>query len=172
MALVYADGNGFGAIRTKVGAERFSETVVELRRGLLRRVLAWFRSGLVQPRCFAIAAEARLPQLRLETLLWGGDELMFVMPSWLAFAFVEGFFAATRDWSIDGRRLTHTLGLVICHYKTPIRQARALSHDIADKIKQSATIGSGNVVGIEIFESSMPPEDDLSSHRAPLWDAG
>ena len=105
-------------------------------------------------------------------LLWGGDELMFVMPSWLAFAVVEEFFAATRDWSIDGHRLTHTLGLVICHYKTPIRQARALAHKIADEIKErSTTIGSGNAVGIEIFESLMPPEDDLSSHRARLYGA-
>jgi hypothetical protein len=169
MALVYADGNGFGAIRSAVRAERFSQELLKLRRGLLRQVLAWFRSGLGQEGRFAIGSEGALPQLRLETLLWGGDELMFVMPSWLAFAFVEGLFTATRDWSIDGHRLTHTAGVVICHYKTPIRQARALAKEIAEEIKEQSR--TGNAVGIEIFKSLMPPEDDLDSHRARLYGA-
>jgi len=171
MAVIYADGNGFNSIRGKVGVERFSRELDAYRGDLLRRVLAWYREGLRGPEGrFAPPVPGPKPPLRFETLMWGGDELMFVMPSWLAFAFVQGFFAASAPWRIGEGRLTHTAGLVICHYKTPIRQARSLAKRVVEEIKdkmRDARQAPCNAVGIEIFESLMPPDDDLlDAHRA------
>lgn len=173
MALVYADGNGFGAIRDRLGAEAFSTILEPLRQELLRRVLAWYHAGLnADARRFAFAGDDGEARLRLETLLWGGDELMFVMPSWLVFDFLEGFFDATAGWMAGREPLTHSVGVVVCHHKVPIRQARALAKDIADALKEAARerdLGKRNAMAIEIFESLMPPQDGLSAYRSRLY---
>jgi hypothetical protein len=60
---------------------------------------------------------------------------------------------------------------VICHYKTPIRLARQLAHEIVDSVKEA--FGPENppcdAVGIEVFESLIPPQDSLFAYRGGLY---
>lgn len=77
--------------------------------------------------------------LRFETLLWGGDEMLFVMPAWIGFEFVQFFFQQSKNWTLDGKPLTHSAGLVFCSAKTPIRITRNLAQMIADDIKNNTT---------------------------------
>jgi hypothetical protein len=163
MAVFYADGNAFGKIREVLGSETFGPKLSLLRRALLATILDWFRAGLESRQHEAFARDG---DLRIETLLWGGDEMIFVVPSWLAFALVEGFFASTRAWSIDAQQLTHSVGVVVCDLKTPIRQARQLAKEVAETVKQALGTRRENAVGIEIFESIAPPDRELSAHRA------
>ena len=181
MAVVYADGNRFGSIRNQVAPAVFSDRILALQRGLLRSVLAWLTQGSEGDgkTAFAVAGPDGGPRLRFETLLWGGDEMMFVMPAWLAFAFVDGFFAATGDWSIPAEktnepiRLTNTVGVVICHHKTPIRLARDLVKEVVDGIKEAGRARDPiNAIGFEVFESIMPPSDGLSGFRNGLYGPG
>ena len=182
IAVIYADGNSFGSLREAMDFEEFSRQIKQLRRGLLEQILTWYRTGQDDPSQrprFALTAGSaddssqRTKQafLRFETLLWGGDEMMFVMPSWLAVAFVEGIAQATRAWTIDGHKVTHTIGLVICHHKTPIRQARDIAHEIVDTLKGAMRREGNtcNAVGIEVFETLMPPQDGLAAHRHGLF---
>jgi hypothetical protein len=179
IAVVYADGNSFGKIREdkKVGPKRFSKEIGPLRRKLLAAVLRWYLRGIDDPRYReAFAVEGATQQgkrrlgLRLETLLWGGDELVFVMPAWLVFGFLRGFFDETAGWQIDHFRLTHAVGVVIAHVKTPIRQMQQIAKEAANMAKD-AGLRDTNSVTFEIFESLAPPDTGLAGQRATMFGA-
>ncbi len=178
VAVVYADGNGFGAIRDLVGINEFSDQLAVLRRALLADVLRWLVRGQkgddavredIPWQAFAIQDQDALG-LRFETLLWGGDEFIMVMPAWLAFAFVSGFCAATKAWEIKGNPLTHAVGVAIAHHKTPIRQLKTIAKGAADMAKD-AGLKDRNSVSFEIYESLSPPDLDLRQARARLYRA-
>lgn len=186
IAVVYADGNGFAAARAgcrpegeKSGTEVFAEKLGGLRRRLLRRILGWYsqQGQKEHATAFLVADRGRKTEgLRFETLLWGGDEMAFVMPSWLAVDFVAAFFKETRDWEIGGSPLTHALGVAIGHYKTPIRQLRHIAKEAADLAKD-AGLRDRDTVTFEVFESLAAPDVALGIYRAGLfgtatdWDA-
>lgn len=180
IAVVYMDGNRFGRIRERLPIGRFARELRALRRGLLESVLRWYvRSAASQDwsgppgtledagNPFAVVEYGRWG-LRLETLLWGGDECTFVVPAWLAVPFVTGLFAATRDWQIGGSPLTHAVGVAIAHHKVPIRQLQAIARAAADGAKD-AGLRDRNTVTFEIFESLAPPDTELAPARAHLY---
>ena len=151
LAVLYFDGNRFGKVRGEMAAAdpggmpkalaRFSATLKARRAELLGDVLQFLadkgRSDQGAKAVFQDAGPRRAEtrrRLRLETLLWGGDEMTWVVPAWLAWDVLGRVFRTTADWKIElredggefpGRRLTHAAGVVIAHYKTPIRQCRA-----------------------------------------------
>lgn len=177
IAVVYADGNGFGGIRRKVPTKSFSEQVKTLRGDMLAAILAWYVNGAHGDRWgdFAVRdgsdRDATLG-LRFETLLWGGDECVFVLPAWLALPFVSVFLNATKGWQVDGpggpHKLTHAVGVAIAQVKTPIRQLQAIAKSAADLAK-NAGYRSQNSVSFDIFESLAPPDTGLAPARARLY---
>lgn len=181
IAVVYADGNGFGKIREAVGITKFSDSLAAYRRTLLTGIVGWLARGQdgqggtnpqhpVPWQAFAIR-DGNDIGLRFETLLWGGDEFIFVMPAWLAFAFARGFCAATADWAIDGHTLTHAMGVAIAHYKTPIRQLKMVAKKAADLAKD-ADLKDRTTVTFDIYESLAPPDVDLAAARSRLYGTG
>lgn len=179
VALVYADGNGFGAKVKQVGPERFSAQLAAQRRNLLAAVLSWYAEGARGEswRFFAAEVPGKQPRLRFETLLWGGDEFAFAMPAWLVFPFLEGLFAMTAGWQVqseDGTMmpLTHAVGVAIANRKTPIRQLHTIAKAAADLSKDSGLKGEDSVA-FEIYESLTPPDlgDGLSLLRARAFGA-
>lgn len=171
LAVFYADGNGFGSIRREIGNKPFSDKLGAYRKGLMRAILDWYRFGSSLPfdsgphdNAFAVYNPSRQSlnkmDLRFETLLFGGDELCFVLPAWLAVPFVKGFFDVTRDWKIEGHPLTHAASVVIAHHKTPIRQMRAIAHGSANLSKEAGDdMRKVNSVTFEIYESLSPVDD-------------
>lgn len=172
VALVYADGNGFGAKVRQVGPERFGAELAARRRDLLAAVLSWYAQGAKGTNWShfaALDAEGRW-RLRFETLLWGGDEFAFAMPAWLVVPFLEGLFSMTARWTVRGADgaafpLTHALGVAIANRKTPIRQLLTIAKAAAD-LSKGAGITAEDSVAFEIFESLTPP--DLSDGLSPL----
>jgi hypothetical protein len=167
MAVVYFDGNRFGAVRKAVGDETFSRTVSALRRDLMAAILS--------PDSAYWAAPARAGWHRhffedgrttLETILWGGDEMMWVVPAWLAWPLLTAFFDQTEGWNVEGHPLTHAGGVVMCDRKTPIRQVKALAGDLADIAKGDRT---RSAVQIEVLESIDIPEGYLARQRERLF---
>ena len=92
--------------------------------------------------------------VRLETLLWGGDEFMFVLPARLGFQVAQLFFETTRGanntltrgaqqqlpvpapWKLGGKSLEHAAALVFCHHDAPIAALRHLaSSQLAEHAK-------------------------------------
>lgn len=145
IAVIYADGNQFSKVQrdaieaagvtNKLGVlQAFDQKLQTLRRGLLATVL--------QPYCHDKRTDLRAPThrndgefLRLETLLWGGDELTMVVPAWHGLDFLASFFAHTEDWKFGEVPLTHAVGVVFAHAKTPIHRLDGMARLLADEVK-------------------------------------
>jgi len=168
IAVVYADGNGFGKIRDRIGTKRFSGELSALRKTLLSGLVDWFaerhaacESGQTSPYLFR-------GKLRFETLLWGGDEMIFVLPSWLAVDFVGKMLDVTRTWKIGDSPLTHAVGVAIAHHKTPVRQLQRVAREAADAAK-AADLNTIDTVSFDIFESLSPPDEGLGAFRRTVY---
>ena len=63
--------------------------------------------------------------LRLEVLLWGGDEFTLVVPAWKGLEVLERFFqiAARLEFGSDVP-MTHRAAVIFCHHNAPILQIR------------------------------------------------
>lgn len=186
IAVLYADGNRFGAIRGRMAkapsnatdaVATFSTELVPLQRKLLANMIDWYHRGVLADkkqlnRFGAFDRQGNtIVQYRLETLLWGGDEMMFVVPCWLALDLLEGFFQTTQGWKIGEERLTFAAGLVICHHKTPIRQAIRLAKELVDGCKDimRSKKKQFDAASIAVFESLAPPDTGLVGYRSRLY---
>lgn len=155
VAVVYMDGNRFGEIqRQLIECEPGADAQIKAQREFDHQ-LQTLRKTLLQSLLDEIHAAERFRhmltetgEIRFETLLWGGDEMLFVMPAWVGFEFIQFVFQHTANWAIAGQPLTHAAGLVFCHSKTPIRIIRDLAQTmLADRIKDAKQAGiSGRTV--------------------------
>ena len=147
LAVIYADGNKFSKIQreylanSKKGEQddaqrQFDKCVQTLRDAFLKDLLLEMVNGDRFPDAVTINDQNE-PAIRCETLLWGGDEFQFVLPAWMGLEFVQYFFEKSRDWwTPDGTPLTHALGIVFCHAKSPIRVIGQLARNLAEKVKK------------------------------------
>ena len=93
IALIQVDGNSFGRIRKKMcdtptKREDFDKAIQEgCRNAFLRDLLT---SARVDPD-FHIVDGGKMA-LRIELLLWGGDEFTLVVPAWKGLEVMERFF--------------------------------------------------------------------------------
>ena len=188
LAVFYADGNKFGQIRAAISQQKgalagFSTFSSELKRQqkerLLRPLLNELQQWLGAPedelrKRVALKNTDRLKLgpylLRLETLLWGGDELTFVVPAWLGWRLARRFFALTTsdDWQIEGHKLTFAAGLLFTSYKTPIREATQLARDLADIAKDAHAQRHCSTLEVEALESVDPPVNGVADLRERL----
>ncbi len=96
--------------------------------------------------------------LRLETLQWGGDESLLVVPAWIGMDLLQHFFHHTKSW----KPLTHAAGIVFCSAKSPIRQIQALARELAESVKNSKGGRDDNFFDYMVLESvDYPTEADL-----------
>lgn len=196
-AVIYLDGNKFTAIRESTvfgaGANQaqrhinFDRLVKQRRAAFLTRIVECLsRDG----RHNWVYREGRDGhsgkwRLRFETLLWGGDEVLFVLPAWALMDVLPELMTALEGWDWeDGYTLSHAVGVAVCNLKTPIAVARKLGEDIANESKKvNAGIDDDpssarakrtiknlhNVVSLQIFESVEPPHEDLAEFRQALY---
>lgn len=163
LALVHLDGDNFGTIAREVGLAPFNKVVIQKLDEVLK--------ALVEHAC-KLEEEEFLdddPFLRLEMLVWGGDDITLVMPAWRLLGFMETFYNAIRGWNIDGHSLSFTGGSIIAHYKSPVRQLVKLASEAVDASK---TAGARGCFTIDIFESAALPEDGLEKHRHRVFTGG
>lgn len=183
MAVFFADGNAFGKHRDRAidrakdlsGLTKLSADLVKHQQELLKAITAWLQEHYQSDEenaWFAYDRRDGILRARFETLMWGGDEMLFVLPSWLAFDFAELFFSTVKDWTVDGNPLTFSAGMVICDRKTPISQAKTVAEDLSNaskKIARDAGPYGLNTLQIEIFEGLSLPEHEVDSFRARLY---
>ncbi len=151
IAIIWMDANGLGAHRNELvtdlaSATAFSDAIMLHRSLFLRALVDWAATQpfllLTNPQRQQVDSQARtLPVLRLETLLWGADEMMFAMPAW-ALQPVLGKLEellGKAHWNIglNGQEsiLTHAVGIAIASAKAPIRLLKSLASDLADEAK-------------------------------------
>ncbi len=160
MAVFYADGDSFGALAA--GCESADElnawdrTVQSARRSFLRALVDRIRShpyGRLAGSKATGSAAAVPSRLRLETLMWGGDEFRLVLPAWLALEAVELFFQTCNvEWP-KGQRRSHSAALVFAHHNAPIGPLQRLASDLADTAK--AAKKSGGAPGLPAGADSL-----------------
>lgn len=178
MAVVYLDGEAFGNARSsliertvKAGrkgedvARRFADHVSSHRAALLRRLLD---TVMDDPRMTTADGA-----LKFETLMWGGDEACFVLPAWKlveVLALLADDLADPR-WALDGKQLTHRVGVAVCHYKMPIRDAQALARSLSDCIKslRPEQEPTESAVLIQTVESLAPRTEALADYWSGLY---
>lgn len=167
MAVIYADGNRFGRWRDEIatdldGYRVFSASLQQMRSHLLANLV---NAASADPG-FRTATNA----LRMETLLWGGDEMLFAVPAWRGWWAVRFLCEQFADWSVPGRpdqRLTHALGVVFCHAKAPIARVRRLAEELAQLAKAALPQGGPDrtLLGVEVLESFDHVGGDLTAYR-------
>lgn len=171
IAVIYLDGNGFGTIQNQEVKDaetqrKFDDTIRQQRAEFLATLLEAFIAGsfrempLLDTQCTTDVSGTEA--LRLETLLWGGDEMTLVVPAWLGFAVMQLFYACAAKWDYN---LTYAGGLVFCHAHTPIARMRHLAQDLAEGVKDWMKQQKRQINGFDymVLESiDYPVETDLT----------
>jgi hypothetical protein len=167
MAVLYADGNRFTTHQQSF-IERHGAAGKSWQAGLcmwdnqLRRWRADLLAVLLERlnRCGALATRplphGRGSALRLETLLWGGDEFLMIVPAWLGLQLAGWFHNEVRPrtagWEVDGQGLHHASGLVFCHHDAPIHRIAALAKELARGAKRDRTVSRLSYEVLESFD--------------------
>ena len=178
LAVLYFDGNGFGGIqsqcKTPAALHDFDQYMRAQRKALLARLLADLRQA---PDARVLPREPSAPEtLRFELLLWGGDELQFVVPAWLGLHALSLFYESSAHWrwpaDAGASQLTHAGAIVFCHYKTPIGRITRLARELAEGVKDSPGGRGCNRFDYLVLESIDFPAEPVERYRrgrfAPL----
>ena len=175
LAVVAADGIGGGKLRNAFNDDiAFSQAMHDFRESLAEGLNDWAETPIAHLK----AGMSKVP--RFDTLLWGGDDMLFVMPAWLVMPFLSVFFEVTEafGFSPEGestQRLFHRVACIIADRKTPIRQMRALALDAEWELKNGIenlnADHSGEepikrgVFSIDVFESAALPYTGVRAYR-------
>lgn len=128
IAFLYVDGNSFGEIRRKScetpeNRRKFDQTIQGARKNYLCKLLHLADNDEDFRTRDAKGKEA----LRLEVLLWGGDEMMLIVPAWKGWEVIDVFFDEMQSLNFNGMELSHRAAAVFCQHHTPILQVRKLA---------------------------------------------
>ncbi|PID64651.1 MAG: hypothetical protein CR963_00105 [Gammaproteobacteria bacterium] len=174
MAFIYIDGNEFGKKqqRCKDSQEQrmFDRRVREGRDHLLNALLLEITRDNTDEKWF----NGQL--LRLETLLWGGDEIIWVVPAWQGWWMLKRFYQLANQHiyleSKNGNRedLYHGASIVFCKHKTPIRTIDSLARKLADNFAKTKGLKKKNMVAYQILESFDHAGANISEYRRMLID--
>ncbi|WP_257326589.1 hypothetical protein [Pseudoalteromonas rhizosphaerae] len=144
VAYIYFDGNKFSKIQDKFikGVDdqlAFDKRLRILRAELLDKLLNYLEDQ--DDACFQETDHNNetITKIKLETLMWGGDEVLFVLPASQGFKVLARLLEWTNNWEIkkdqETYSLTHAFGLLFCHHKTPVSIACDFVKNLADNVK-------------------------------------
>jgi hypothetical protein len=102
--------------------------------------------------------QTRRSQIRIETLLWGGDDIVLVVPAWQGMLVIKKFFEQASRWNFQNQKFTHSVGMVFCNVKAPIHNMRRFADQLVIQCKKhsSGLADADNyldLVGYEVLES-------------------
>lgn len=140
IALIYFDGTKFGNIQKKhcktIDLQKdFDNQLQNNQRSFLSKLV----SMAMEEESFQTAPLKKSPEkkrIRLETLMWGGDEVLLIVPAWQGMAVMQLFFDLYKEWRLMGQKIKYDGGIVFCSNKTPITHVRNLARDLADSCKE------------------------------------
>jgi hypothetical protein len=159
MAVIYLDGNDFGAKQRKLDIAKL-KTFDTVKTNYQRNFLASLMQNVVSDKN---GDWKNNNEFQLEILLWGGDEICLVVPAWKGWEVVELFYNETKELKWDEKPLTHSVGIVFCHHNAPIRRIKELAENLAGLAKDKSR--KDNFFAYEILESFDHIGKDLEEHR-------
>jgi hypothetical protein len=161
IAIIHLDGNRFGAIKQQASNrdewQKFDQEVKTYRRQVLETLLDAMGSD----------RDWRTDdgRYRIETLLWGGDELTWVVPAWKGWETLNHFYYASQSWKFNGKPLRHAAGIVFCHYNAPIHRLTKLADDLTGQAKPLSNEPNANRFAYEVLESFDHVGSDFVAYR-------
>lgn len=162
MAVFYADGNSFGSKFAQCeNAKELTELTKRLaaprEQFLLELVTLLSRNKYGHNKVRNNKQEQT--ELKMEILLWGGDEIMLAVPAWFGWQMAELFFSTLKETSRDEE--TYAAGLVFCQANTPISRVEKVAKDLAESVKLTSKQKNG--LGYLVFESVDFPTNSVEN---------
>ena len=162
IAVIYLDGNGFGKIqkscKNKEELQNFDEKNQNYRRLFLKELLIKISGDMDMKNAAG--------KIRLETLLWGGDEMIFVVPAWKGMEVLRYFYDISKDWNYKDKSLSYAGGIVFCQHNTPISQIIKAAKDLAESVKNSENGRKANYFDYLVLESVDYPTQPVEQYWA------
>ncbi|NTT85948.1 hypothetical protein [Tabrizicola fusiformis] len=193
ICVITLDGNGFGKVQdealtksdTLEAQQVFDNTVA----GLRARIIAAVFSEVIRRKGYGKPSpdEERVRQdirdsadqvARFELLLWGGDEIMFIVPARLGWPVLEIVGRTAKNLDLLGEPVSFSIGAVFCHHDAPIARIKKLADDLAGHIKGLKPEGvdgedrkgrdgkAETLAMVEVLESFDHIGTNLTSHLA------
>ncbi len=140
MAVIYADGNSFGKLQRKychdeTSQRNFDTYLKNKRAAFLKDLLDLARDNhLFTTKKQAGQGGEDKRVLQIETLMWGGDELLLVVPAWQGWAALSLLYRHVKNWEFSDQ-LYHGAGIVFCHHNAPIHRITRLAKELAEEAK-------------------------------------
>ena len=170
IAFIYIDGNKFTKIRGDYVAE--AGDLTEFDRVVQDKFRAKVLAKVIEHMSVDPGSQAADGRLRLETLLWGGDELEWVVPAWKGWDILQIFYEQkpVLDAKKEGEKswqLTHGAGIVFCHHTAPILEIRKMARSLAEMAKDKLekdklpSHETGDIFHYLVLESLDRTEADL-----------
>jgi hypothetical protein len=127
IAFIHVDGNNFGRIRKKKcitpeARKEFDARIQKYREAFLNDL----RNNAYSDPDFCLSRKGK-DVLRLEVLLWGGDECTIIVPAWKGLEVLERFYKITAGLKFEDIPMTHRAAVIFCHHDAPILQIRRLA---------------------------------------------
>ena len=181
LAVFYADGNQFGKIQRALcdSPEKQKKWDEYIRKQRAKFLHAFLDDELAKPasgEAWLFDPNSNEPRYRFETLLWGGDELLFVMPAWQGWRFAERFFRTTAMWNakdagLGEKPLTHTAALIFCQHHSPIHRIKDLAKEkMAESAKELPGGRERNQLVYQVLESMDHLGTDYAAALAKKYD--
>lgn len=158
ICVVHLDGNGFGSINRRVlesndtpnGQRAFDRQLSKCRTDLIASV---FSLVIREGGCGAPTEEELLIRekiyskcdgiVRFETLLFGGDEITFIVPARIGWRALQCLAEVAAKMEIVSQSVTFGIGAVFCHHDAPIARIRSLAGDLAEVCKNTESDANG-----------------------------
>lgn len=162
MAVFHTDGNGFGRIQRELckapeQLQAFDSTTRGYREIFLSQLLD------VAEKDPSFREQSKPRAIRLETLRWGGDEMIWVAPAWLGFRLAALFMEASAAWHYGERPLLYSGGLVFCNHRAPIHRLVRRAEELTGLAKEAGR--DRRRLAYEVFESFDDTGRDLREYR-------
>ncbi|MDD4651304.1 MAG: hypothetical protein PHQ34_03645 [Methanothrix sp.] len=166
IAFIHIDGNSFGSIREKkcidpITRENFDATIQKYREDFLDDL----RKAAYKDPDFHFQLKNGIDVLRLEVLLWGGDECTIVVPAWKGLEVLERFYRKTADLKFGGVQMTHRAVVIFCHHDAPILQVRMLAERMLEIAKKNIKNQFEAAFGSDPALSSLADEDRTQQQK-------
>lgn len=200
ICVIALDGNGFGKVQDDALAvahdqiatqKAFDATLSQMRRRLVTDVFNLIIDEGCQgaPCAEEVETRAEIKKtlasiVRFELLLWGGDEIMFIVPARVGWKVMEQIGTSAAGMKFDAaslalsaekdfadRPVTFSVSAVFCHHDAPIARIKSLADDLCGHIKRLKPEGGDGRDGkadtlfmAEVLESFDHIGMDLDGH--------
>gem|GEM_PF-1506530 len=172
VAFIYIDGNEFGKKQQQCSSPEeqwmFDTQSREGREKMLRDLLLEITGDVTDESWFLDG------DLRLETLLWGGDEIIWVVPAWQGWWMMKKFYQLAQEYiylnkpDSQTEPLYHGASLVFCKHKAPIQTIDTLARTLADRFAKKSHLKTRNMFAYQVLESFDHAGTDIARYRQML----